>query len=237
MQRIPFRRRPIRLTEVYGSVLKAITANPKILDTMGEELLRDLRESKKSDELILNWDTYSEADKREHRREKEATVFLCDRLRKGELLAFIRDPETGETLQLNSRDWQPTIRTLSKPLRIPVGLTDHINFERGASKPNIVIRGAYRPVFLWKEKFEHWLRNTFGQKKHPGGRPTGSGAWRIADQKLIMRMHRLLKSGSASSVNDAARQLAKEARGGGTETSRQSRLAKGYRKLFGSERN
>jgi hypothetical protein len=76
----PIPEKAIRLSEVYESVRKAITANPKILDTIGEELLRDLRENKKTDETIINWDTYSEADKRDidgRRRRQYFFVTSC----------------------------------------------------------------------------------------------------------------------------------------------------------------
>jgi hypothetical protein len=107
----------------------------------------------------------------------------------------------------------------------------------GVLSPSVVVRGAYRPIFLWKEEFERWLKRTFGYKKHAGGRPVGSGSWQDADQALILKMHRLFKSGAAKSANDAARVVSSEAPGAGTPESKQSRLAKRYRRSFPPERN
>jgi hypothetical protein len=103
--------------------------------------------------------------------------------------------------------------------------------------PNTLIRGLYRPIFLWNEEFEEWLEKTFVLKRRGGGRPPGSGSWQVHDQQIVIKMHGLISSGLASSANDAARQLVKEARGSGTEESKQTRLRKAYRKVFGLEQN
>jgi hypothetical protein len=219
-------------------VLEGVNANPKILETLEDHLRRDLLKSKKFDEQSDNWLIVSAAKKRKFHREKEVTVFFRARLYAGELLAYIRDPESGEILQLDPFDWQPISKAPFKPITIPAGLEDFADNEDSCvHNPNTLIRGAYRPVFLWKRDFEQWFNETFGHKKHPGGRPAGSGSWQDADRALIMKMNSLIKRHAAKSPNDAARLVASEAAGAGSLGSKQSRLAKGYRKLFASERN
>ena len=222
----------IRISEAFERALEAVNANPKILETLNSRLLKELRASRKMDEQSEQWKGSSEEEKREYHREKEATVFFRNRLQKKELTAYIRDPETGEILQLNSRDWHPTNQPSLDPLRIPVGISDHGEEGHDFLNPNPVIRGAYRPIFLWKVDFERWLKKTFGLKTHAGGRPAGSGSWQDADRALITKMHRLIKSKSVNSPNEAARQVASEARGGGTLESKQTRLAKRYRQFW-----
>ncbi|MGO9573530.1 MAG: hypothetical protein ACLPTQ_04280 [Terriglobales bacterium] len=72
-------------------------------------------------------------------------------------------------------------------------------------------------------------------KGRPGRRP-GSGSYDVADRPLLEEMHRLFTSGVAKSPHDAARRLADKAAGGRMTTveSKQTRLAKGYRKIYPS---
>jgi hypothetical protein len=135
----PIPAKAIRISEAFEHVLEAINANPKILETLNSRLQRDLRQSRKMDEAGDNWKHASEAEKREFHREKESTVFFRDRRRKRELLTYVRDPDTGEILQLNSRDWHPTARPLFKPLRVPVGMDDLVITEtEGVTMAEIV---------------------------------------------------------------------------------------------------
>ena len=119
----------------------------------------------------------------------------------------------------------------------PRRVDDLIMMIYAARNPNTLIRGAYRPVFLWRDEFERWRSMTFGYQKHGGGRPTGSGSWQVADELLLDEMDNMIKTGRAKSPNDAARILADRASGSGTLASKQSRLAVRYRKKFGPEKN
>jgi hypothetical protein len=87
------------------------------------------------------------------------------------------------------------------------------------------------------QNFDTWLDKTFGRKAHAGGRPKGSGALAPADEPLIKKMHELLQSHEAQSANDAARMVAEGAKGSGTVESKQSRLARQYRKKYPLEGN
>lgn len=72
-----------------------------------------------------------------------------------------------------------------------------------------------------------------GQSKPKGRscRQPGTGTWDIADGPLLEEMHHLITSGDARSPNHAAGQLADKARGNSPE-SKQTRLAKKYRKKY-----
>ena len=72
-------------------------------------------------------------------------------------------------------------------------------------------------------------------KGRPGRQP-GTGSWEVADKPLLEEMHCLITSGLAKSPNDAADRVADKAQGGGmtTRASKQTRLAKRYRKIYPS---
>jgi hypothetical protein len=70
------------------------------------------------------------------------------------------------------------------------------------------------------------------EQRSKRGSRSGSG-WDKADVPLIAEMDALIKSGNARSANDAARQVAKRAKGDGTLESKQTRLRKAYRRRFG----
>ena len=231
----PIPAKAIGLGETYQRVLEAINADPKVLGTLSGYLQKALRQNRNKDEHGYGWRHASEAEIREYHREREASVFFRDRLSKEDLRTYVRDPETGEILQLNSRLWSPTTRVFPQTeVKIRVGMDDFVHNASG--NPDTLIRGAYRPVFLWKEDFERWLKKIFGAQKRRG-RPVGSGSWEAADRDLLKKMHRLIANGSAKSPNDAARLVANRAQGAGTPESKQTRLARSYRASIWSEQN
>jgi hypothetical protein len=68
--------------------------------------------------------------------------------------------------------------------------------------------------------------------KDRSGRRLGTGTWDIADNRLLEEMDRLITDGLAKSPHDAARQLVDKAQGNSTRESKQTRLAKKYRKKY-----
>jgi hypothetical protein len=79
------------------------------------------------------------------------------------------------------------------------------------------------------------LQKTLGGKgTKRRGRTPGSGSYERADEPYLEEMHNKIESGSAKSPEDAAKTVAANAEGGGTEASKVTRLAKRYRKRFGS---
>jgi hypothetical protein len=159
--------------------------------------------------------------------ERAARLFYLSRIMAGELTTYVRDPEAGDILQLSTIGWLEEYENLCFS---PPG-------EEGCVPPHheSLIRGEHQPIFLWRHEFDEWLEKTFGTQKRRGRKP-GSGSMETADEPFLVEMHRLIESGSATSPDDAARQVAKGARGASVE-SIQTRLAKRYRKKFASERN
>jgi hypothetical protein len=159
--------------------------------------------------------------------ERAADLFYLSRIMEGELTTYVRDPETGDLLQLSAIGWWDQVMDLCFS---PPG-DEHCVPPHHES----LIRGEHQPIFLWRHEFDEWFEKTFGTQKRRGRKP-GSGSMETADEPFLEEMRRLIESGSATSPDDAARQVAKGARGASVE-SIQTRLAKRYRKKFASERN
>ena len=224
----PIPAKAILLADAFDWAFEKIYASPEILTTLGEfqEILKLNREC---EEGMGQYEEGSDLD-------RAATIFFRNHLYVGNLLAYIRDPETGDILQLDQFDWRMGHNGFW-PLRLPRRVDSFATNGDAVPNPNTFLRGAYRPVFLWRDEFERWLKKTLGHQKHGGGRPTGSGSWQVADEPLVDEMDSMIKTGKAKSPNDAARLLADRASGSGTLVSKQSRLAIRYRKKFGPEKN
>jgi hypothetical protein len=239
----PFARDPIpakaiRLGDAFERVAEAVSKNPKILEALEEQ--------------DIDCSPVAQVPER-FKAAVTAEVLLRAHLTYGEFLygqnlyTYIRDPKTGESLQLDPGGWTPQSRS-SKPFN-----TEPPRYICGGMIGNYVVdpygetfcgpegtllHGAYRPVFLWRDEFERWFQKTFGSDSSKRrGRKPGSGSWGHADEPLVEEMHRLIDSGSAKSAEDAARLVEDRAAGSGTLASKRTRLAKRYRKRFPSERN
>jgi hypothetical protein len=232
----PIPMKAIRLSEAFEQVLEALGASPKVLETLDPSLQEYLVKNR---ELEERNDMKAKPPQKLdvlHRRE-EAVVFFRSSMRSGELTAYIRDPEDGAILQLDSPDWSPTggrLTLLEPPYAFEEDFLDNAPFS---GNPNTFIRGAYRPIFLWRKEFEFWLRKTFGRKQS-GGRPPGSGSYEPSDMPFLEEMHEMLKIREAVSVHDAARRVAKDVpRRNAQEASIIRRLTKHYGRVFGLEQN
>jgi hypothetical protein len=64
----------------------------------------------------------------------------------------------------------------------------------------------------------------------PRGRKPGQGSYDMLDAPLLLEMRQLLSDGKAASAEEAARQVASRAHGGGTPESKAERLARRFRK-------
>jgi len=224
----PIPAKAILLGDAFDWAYEEICANPRILETLDEYFQKTLKLNRELEETVRE-DVYH--------HEKAATVFFRAHLYAGNLPAYIRDSESGDILQLDRFDWGPVSRREFWPLRLPRRVDDFVTNDDAVRNPNTLLHGAYRPVFLWRDEFERWLKKTFGHQKHGGGRPPGSGSWQVADELLLDEMRNMIKTGKAKSANDAARLLADRARGSGILASKQTRLANRYRKKFGPEKN
>jgi hypothetical protein len=165
----PIPAKAILLGDAFDWAFEEIHAKLEILETLDEFFQRTLKLNRELDESVgVYEDAYLD---------KAATIFFRAHLYAGNLLAYIRDSETGDILQLSQFEWGPVSRRELWPLRLPRRVDDFITNDDAVRNPNTLIRGAYRPVFLWRDEFERWLKTTFGYQKHGGGRPTGSGSW------------------------------------------------------------
>jgi hypothetical protein len=236
----PIPAKGIRLSEAFRRVLKALLANPTLVEPTLEEY--DIQWKEDLKKIDQRW-----------RQEAAANAFFRCHLIWGEkilgenLYAFVRDPDSGLILQLDPIGWglwpRPPIvlgrhkRSTYEPISTGID-SDYVIDPYDESDPGpggTFISGAYRPVFFWRDEFERWFQKTFGADplKRRGRKP-GSGSWENEDRPFLQEMNRLIESGSAKSPEDAAGQVAKSARGASFESTR-TRLAKRYRKQHQSE--
>jgi hypothetical protein len=92
-----------------------------------------------------------------------------------------------------------------------------------------------------KGKGDHWIYVTreslnayldaLSLAKRRRGRPPGAGSLQEIDEPLIQKMRQLLRDGSATSPNDAAKQIAGEATGNSPKA-KQARLRKRFMRCF-----
>jgi hypothetical protein len=227
----------IRLTDAYERVLDAVDTHPEILPEFDEGLLELLAKSRDKERGIQDPDAFDKELEEFWYRKKEVNIFFRKQLEDKKLVACVRDPKTGETLQLSSNGWIPDRWTDEIPSGIWSDYVHPDDYEYLGPTGTFHL-GALRPVFFRSVDFDLWFEkeciSTIKAKKSRG-RTIGSGSWVDADKRLLKRMNSLMKSNDAKSPWDAAGLVAAEAKGGGTELSKQSRLAKRYRKLFSNK--
>jgi hypothetical protein len=98
----------------------------------------------------------------------------------------LRDPDTGDILQLGSNGWLSSDWTDY----IPCGIwTDYIvPDDDEAPGPNgTFIRGALRPVFFMRDEFEAWFKRILGS---PAATETISGPTEMYDAAVRVHAHR-----------------------------------------------
>jgi hypothetical protein len=232
--RDPIPEKAIRISEAFDSVLQALRDNPQVLETLDPHLRDYLTKNRKAEEQRDHWRSRSTKSKETFHAVKQAVVFFRSILSEGKLTAYIRDTNDGSILQLDTADWSPVggrLMLLEPPYAFEDDFLDSAPFS---GNPNTFIRGARRPVFLWRKEFELWLSKTF-EKKLSVGRPTGSGSYEVADRPFLEKMRQLLETREAKSVNYAAKMVAKNLpRQNAQEQSIITRLAKRYNKLHRS---
>jgi hypothetical protein len=150
----------VSLSEAYERIADAVCANPEILPELDEDWVEALKKSdayekKIQDPLVFD----DELADWSHQR-KAANVFLRHCLEQGELVACVRDPETGDVLKLRSDDWLPSKWSDYVPYGIWDDYLDPEDYE-SAGPSGSFIRGALRPVFFRKSDFEQWVKKTF----------------------------------------------------------------------------
>jgi hypothetical protein len=226
----------IRLRDAFYRVLEVNVAGPTMV-TLKDSERADIRSHTESDLKRFVGEDYPAEDLEYFSQGREANVFVRNCLAAGDLVAHVRDPETGEILQLMRTGWED-IEFI--PGELGWLDSDHVHPDDPLypGPPDVMVRGKARPVFFLRDEFENWFQKTFvGTTAKRGGRKPGSGSWEHADEPLVKEMHRLFVSGSAKSPEDAARLVEHRSAGSGTLASKRTRLAKRYRKQFPSEHN
>lgn len=99
----------------------------------------------------------------------EAEHIFRTALMNGDLISYVRDGRTGETLQLAPTGWE------TPDWYIPRGIhSSHVDDFMTPGPTGTVIDGARRPVFLIRTKFEEWFRHQ-GFMGSPNASPSSEG--------------------------------------------------------------
>ena len=232
----PMPMKVVRLSEAFERVQAALRAKPQVLQTLDPSLRDYLIQNREQEERRDIWKLASRQSLNALHRVKESVVLFRSSWNR-ELVARIRDPEDGTMLELDPMEWASIggrLLSLEPPYAFE---EDFLEYSPFSGNPNTFIRGAYRPIFLWRKEFELWLRKTFGQTR-AGGRKLGSGSYLDQDMPYLKKMHEMRKAGEAKSDYEAARKVASDVpRRNARESSIIRRLHGHYRRVFGSEQN
>ena len=235
--RDPIPMKAIRLSEAFEQVQDALRAKPKVLQTLDPSLLDYLIKNREQEERRDTWKFASRRSLIALHRVKEAVVLFRSSLMTRELIAYVRDPEDGAILELDSMEWSSVggrLLLLEPPYAFE---EDFLEYTPFSGNPNTFVRGAYRPIFLWRKEFELWLRKTFGQQR-AGGRKPGSGSYLAQDMPYLKKMHEMRRANEAKSDYEAAGKVASDVPLKNADlASIIRRLHKHYRLVFGSEQN
>jgi hypothetical protein len=228
----PIPENAIGLSDAFYRVMDAAEKHPERL-MLDDDEIKEIRTRTESDLKQFVGDDYPPGEVDMIARGKEANVFLRKCLAEGQLVAYVRDPETAEILQLPHKGWD---NIEFHPGELGWLQYNHVHPDDplDPGPPEVMVRGMARPVFFLQDGFDLWFKKTFGNA-NLAGRKRGSGSYAQDDEPLLMKMRELVAHGK--SVEGAARIFAKDAIGGGNETSKQTRLAKAYRKKFEAEGN
>jgi hypothetical protein len=232
----PIPENAIGLSDAFNRIMDAAEKDPKRLK-LDDDDRKEIRTGTESDLKQFIPEDYSPKDIDEISLGKEVNLFLRKCIKEAQLVAYVRDPETGDILQLQRQGWDDLE---FHPGELGWLLDNHVHPDDplNPGPPDVMVRGKARPVFFLRDEFENWFQKTFvGTTAKRGGRKLGSGSWKKADEPLIEEMRKLIQSGSAKSAEDAAGKCAERAMGSGTPESKSTRLAKLYRKQFPSEHN
>jgi len=153
----------ISFTDAYLWVVDALESYPDKGTEIDEDWLEVLRESRQIERTAGHDPETFDAELEEYwHLRKVANVFLRGALEIKELRACVRDPGTGETLQLPASGWLPEVWI--KTRYVPSGIWQDYAIPECAEIPGpraARIAGKLRPIFLVKSEFDTWLSETF----------------------------------------------------------------------------
>jgi hypothetical protein len=221
----PIPENAIGFRDAFYRIWDAADKDPKRL-SLDDDEREEIRTRTEADLKQFVGDDYPREDVDMLAQGKEANLFLRKCITEAELVACVRDPETGEILQLQRSGWDIAE---FYPGECGFVLYNHVHPDDvlNPGPPDVIIRGMARPVFFLRDAFDTWFKKVFNPIRP--GRKRGSGSYELADRPLLLKMRSLIETGQASGVEDAAWQEAKYAVGNSLEASKQVRLAKRYR--------
>jgi hypothetical protein len=97
----------IRLSEAFEQVRDALRAKPQVLQNLDPSLQDYLIENREQEERRDMWKSASRQSLIALHRSKESVVFFRSGLNRGQLVAYVRDPDVGVILELDYIDWSP----------------------------------------------------------------------------------------------------------------------------------
>lgn len=186
------------------------------------QVIQAINDAKSPKEMEFAFNEYDES-------QAKANIYFRSVLVSGALTTFIRDPDTGDRLQLDRYDWA------GPALWRPEGgfFSNHVGGAVPGPEASF-LKGSYRPIFLNTDKFYSWFYAAFPnlspepdtattetaseKKPKPGrGRPLGSGSYERLDAPIVKKMQDLIRNGQANSIRAAAITCLPEAAGNSDE--------------------
>lgn len=142
----------IRLSEAFNKVFHDLTFTRPKPDSVAAPMSERIKGNDLGDAL--------------NRVDKFFRYFLSE----GTLVAYVRDPETGDTLQLNAAEWDN-----EDEVEPTFGFSDDYVYPENPVQPGpsgTDVREKLRPIFFKRDDFEGWFVRIFGSPpSYPGARP------------------------------------------------------------------
>lgn len=153
----------IGLSRVFRMVANALASRPDLPITTDPVLLGIL-ETDIERKTGISFSDYARLTPEPYVEDMKANVFFRGRLSRGELVALVRDPGTGETLKLPPGSWIPW-RWIETGHIEPGIFFDHVHIDEphNPGPSGTLIRGEIRPVFFHQEEFGLWYQSVFGE--------------------------------------------------------------------------
>jgi hypothetical protein len=150
----------------------------------------------------------------------KVTRSIAESCERGTLVTAARQKSGGDMIKLETSFWNTENyasyfygcdASLVAPFTAPKGDRDHW-------------------IYVTRESLDEYLQTLPAKRRR--GRPPDAGSLATIDEPLTLKMLQLLNEKRAVSPNDAARQIAGEAKGNGSIESKQARLRRRFVKNF-----